>query len=98
MENTEKTNREKVINGLTKVRVPPLKTQGIKTKLVPFILNAIKWEEGNQGRWIEPFMGSGVVAFNYQPQRALIADNNIHIIKLFQEIQSGIVNSINLRI
>ena len=97
MENTEQTNREKVINGLTRVRVPPLKTQGIKTKLVPFILNSIKWEEGNQGRWIEPFMGSGVVAFNYQPQRALISDNNIHIIKLFQEIQSGIVNPTNLR-
>lgn len=97
MENIEKINREKIVDGSRKVKVPPLKTQGIKTKLVPFILNSIKWDEGTTGRWIEPFLGSGVVLFNYQPQRALIADNNVHIINLFKEIQSGVVNSTNLR-
>lgn len=97
MENTEKINREKIIDGSRKVKVPPLKTQGIKTKLVPFILNSIKWDEGKTGKWIEPFLGSGVVLFNYQPQRALIADNNVHIINLFKEIQTGKVNPNNLR-
>lgn len=97
MENIEKINREKIIDGSRKVKVPPLKTQGIKTKLVPFILKSIKWEEKTTGRWIEPFLGSGVVLFNYQPQRALIADNNVHIINLFKEIQSGTINSTNLR-
>lgn len=90
-------NREKIITGSKKVKVPPLKTQGIKTKLVPFILNSIEWDESKGGKWIEPFLGSGVVLFNYQPQRALIADNNVHIINLFKEIQSGKLNSQNLK-
>lgn len=90
-------NREKIIKGIKKVKVPPLKTQGIKTKLVPFILNSIEWDESKGGKWIEPFLGSGVVLFNYQPQRALIADNNVHIINLFKEIQSGKLNSQNLK-
>jgi len=90
-------NREKIIKGSKKVKVPPLKTQGIKTKLVPFILNSIEWDESKGGKWIEPFLGSGVVLFNYQPQRALISDNNVHIINLFKEIQSGKLNAQNLK-
>ena len=90
-------NRDKIVNGTRKVKVPPLKTQGIKTKLVPFILNSIKWDEEKGGKWIEPFLGSGVVLFNYQPQRALIADNNVHIITLFKEIQSGKITAANLK-
>lgn len=97
MDNLETANRNKIINGTRKVKVPPLKTQGIKTKLVPFILNSINWEEGTNGKWVEPFLGSGVVLFNYQPKRALIADNNIHIINLFKEIQKGAINPTNLR-
>jgi DNA adenine methylase len=70
-----------------KVKVPPLKIQGIKTKLVPFILESIKWN--GEGKWIEPFLGSGVVLFNVKPKRALVSDNNIHIINLYKEIQDG---------
>lgn len=69
------------------VKAPPIKCQGIKTKLVNFIFENIKWD--GQGRWIEPFLGSGVVLFNLQPKRALITDSNPHIIKFYQEIQSG---------
>jgi DNA adenine methylase len=97
MKNTDKINMEKIINGFQKVKVPPLKTQGIKTKLVPFILNSIKWDKKEIGRWIEPFLGSGVVLLNYQPKRALVADNNIHIINFFKEIQTGKINSTNLK-
>jgi len=68
-----------------KVKVPPLKIQGIKTKLVPFILKNITWH-GN-GKWIEPFLGSGVVAFNVRPDRALLADVNPHIISVYQAIR-----------
>lgn len=75
------------INDEEKVKVPPLKIQGIKTKLVPFIKSSIEWN--GKGRWIEPFLGSGVVLFNVQPDRALIADNNKHIIKFYQDVQSG---------
>ena len=69
--------------------MPPVKCQGIKTKLVPFILESIEWTENETGTWIEPFLGSGVVAFNLAPRRALLADTNDHIIKLYQSIQKG---------
>lgn len=52
--------------------VPPIKCQGIKTKLVPWIKAIVP--DDFDGRWIEPFMGSGVVAFNLRPKRALLAD------------------------
>ncbi|PSB24540.1 Dam family site-specific DNA-(adenine-N6)-methyltransferase [Stenomitos frigidus] len=71
------------------VKVPPIKCQGIKTKLVPFILSQIHWVEPADSKWIEPFVGSGVVVFNRAPQRALIADSNQHIIRLYQGIQMG---------
>ena len=42
------------------VIVPPIKSQGIKTKLVPWIKQCLPLYKG---KWIEPFMGTGVVAF-----------------------------------
>ncbi len=67
--------------------VPPVKCQGIKTKLVPFILKSIAWS--GEGRWIEPFLGSGVVLFNVRPSRALACDVNPHIVELYQQIADG---------
>ncbi len=72
---------------IEKVIVPPVKCQGIKTKLVKFILSNIYWS--GKGRWIEPFLGSGVVLFNLQPERALINDINPHIINLYKMIYEG---------
>jgi len=72
---------------IQKVVVPPIKCQGIKTKLIPFIGQNIEWE--GKGKWIEPFLGSGVVAFNMLPQNALLCDTNKHIIKLYQSLQDG---------
>ncbi len=70
-----------------KVIVPPLKCQGIKTKLVPFILRNVRWD--GRGRWIEPFLGSGVVLFTAQPPRALVADTNPHIIAFYRALYEG---------
>lgn len=67
--------------------VPPLKCQGIKTKLVPFIIENIQWQ--GRGRWIEPFLGSGVMLFSVQPQRALVNDINPHIIAFYQKLFKG---------
>jgi DNA adenine methylase len=67
--------------------IPPIKSQGIKTKLVKFILSNISWD--GKGRWIEPFLGSGVVLFNVQPERAIVNDINPHIIRLYQMIYNG---------
>ena len=74
---------------IERVGVPPIKCQGIKTKLVPFIFSSITWKATDGARWIEPFLGSGVVTFNLMPKRALLADTNIHIINLYKAIQSG---------
>lgn len=67
--------------------VPPLKCQGIKTKLADQI-RKLSYTYAFD-RWIEPFCGSCVVALNVQPKRALLADSNVHIIRLYQEIQRG---------
>lgn len=69
------------------IKAPPVKCQGIKTKLVPFIARNIRWD--GEGRWVEPFMGSGVVAFNIRPNRALLADTNKHIIGLYNELKQN---------
>jgi DNA adenine methylase len=75
--------------------VPPIKCQGIKTKLVAEIANMAG--ELSEGRWIEPFCGSGVVALNLQPKRALLCDSNIHIIQFYKDIQSGRLTSLGVR-
>ncbi len=64
--------------------VPPLKCQGIKTKLVGEI-DRVAQAQGFE-RWVEPFCGSCVVALNVQPKKAVLSDTNVHIIRLHQEI------------
>lgn len=75
------------MSGAEKVHVPPIKTQGIKTKLVPWIARCAQVDAGTV--WVEPFMGSGVVGFNLAPRRALFSDTNIHIIDFYRSIQNG---------
>lgn len=77
---------------IIKIGVPPIKCQGIKTKLINFIAEHIEWN--GEGKWIEPFLGSGVVLFNIQPDRALISDTNKHIINLYQQIQNGRIDEV----
>ena len=69
------------------VGTPPIKSQGIKTKLVPWIKSIIPPDFN--GTWIEPFMGTGAVAFNVAPSRAVLCDTNPHIVKFYTSIASG---------
>jgi DNA adenine methylase len=71
---------------MRKVIIPPIKSQGIKTKLVPWISAIIP--EYN-GRWIEPFMGTGVVAFNVKANDFLLSDINPHLINFYNAIKSN---------
>ena len=71
--------------------VPPIKIQGIKTKLVPLIKENIVLDRNTV--WFEPFMGSGVVGFNVAPHRAVFADTNPHIIAFYNQIKSGTITS-----
>lgn len=75
--------------------VPPVKCQGIKTKLVPWIRAIIPGYF--DGTWIEPFMGSGVVAFNIRPRHAILSDTNPHLIAFYQGISAGTITSRKVR-
>lgn len=68
-------------------KVPPIKCQGIKTKLVPWVKAVVP--KCFKGRWIEPFFGSGVVAFNIRPKQALLCDSNPHLVNFYKAIQAG---------
>ncbi len=72
---------------IMKVGVPPIKSQGIKTKLVPWIKSIIPSDF--EGVWIEPFMGTGAVAFNVAPRRAILCDTNPHLVNFYSGIASG---------
>ena len=72
-----------------KTIIPPIKCQGIKTKLVPSIKQLAS--KTSYQRWIEPFVGSGVVAFNILPKEALLCDSNPHIIAFYRAIQDGAI-------
>jgi DNA adenine methylase len=70
-----------------RINVPPIKSQGIKTKLVPWIESILprKFE----GRWIEPFMGTGVVAFNVAYKHAFLCDTNPYLIDFYKSIANN---------
>lgn len=71
------------------IAAPPLKSQGIKTKLVRFIAMNVRWDAASDGRWVEPFVGTGCVALNLAPPRALLTDLNPHVVRLLTDIQTG---------
>ena len=73
-----------------KTIIPPIKSQGIKTKLVPWILDVMP---KTNGRWIEPFLGTGVVAFNARYKNAVLNDTNPHIIKFYKGVQDGTITA-----
>jgi DNA adenine methylase len=74
-----------------RVNVPPIKSQGIKTKLVPWVKSIVP--EKFDGVWVEPFMGTGVVAFNIAPANALLCDTNPHLVNFYSSIANGEITS-----
>lgn len=68
--------------------VPPIKSQGIKTKLVPSIRGLTP---EYSGRWIEPFLGTGVVALNQKSSNVLANDSNPHIIRFYEDVKDRTV-------
>ena len=78
-----------------KVNVPPIKSQGIKTKLVPWIESVIP--ANLAGKWVEPFMGTGVVGFNLAPHSALMCDTNPHLIAFYNAIADGTITAARTR-
>ncbi len=84
------------MNGVEiRVKTPPLKIQGIKTRALPYIRQNIYWDRN--GQWIEPFLGSAVVLLNVEPDKAVAGDSNPHIIRFYKSIQDGTLSSESVR-
>ncbi|MDR1740565.1 MAG: Dam family site-specific DNA-(adenine-N6)-methyltransferase [Synergistaceae bacterium] len=85
------------MNDTQKVHIPPLKIQGIKSKLVPFIRQNLARENSvtitSTTTWIEPFMGSGVVGLNLAAENAIFADLNPHIVAFYNALKTGDVTA-----
>ena len=80
---------------MNRIFVPPIKCQGIKTKLVPDIRHIAG--SINFSRWIEPFFGSGVVGFNIRPKTALFSDSNPHLIRFYSDLQRQIIDPVSVK-
>jgi DNA adenine methylase len=92
--------RKENLKGMeNKIFVPPIKSQGIKTKLVPAINELILSSNISlDGNWIEPFFGTGVVGFNTPMKgKRIVGDTNPHIIKFYQAIQKGEIDEDSVR-
>lgn len=80
--------------------IPPIKSQGIKTKLVPWI-NDVILRSGidiSKANWIEPFYGTGVVGLNSPLKGEFIAgDTNPYIIDFYNGILNREITPINMR-
>ena len=85
-----------MLPNILKPKAPPIKTQGIKTKLVPFIARHVAWNHSAGGRWVEPFLGSGAVLLNMKPPRALVADSCVPIINFYRGVQSGQITAVRV--
>ena len=75
--------------------VPPIKSQGIKTKLVPWILDVIDKSgiDPINSNWVEPFFGTGVVGFNSPLSgKHIVGDTNPHIINFYNKVKEGVIS------
>ena len=82
--------------------IPPIKIQGKKTKIVPKIMeiaDGILNDHPEIDTWVEPFLGSGVVAFNCpgKIKKVIVNDINPHIIKFYKGVADGIITPDKIR-
>ena len=82
--------------------IPPIKIQGKKTKIVPKIMeiaDGILNDHPEIDTWVEPFLGSGVVAFNCpgKIKKVIVNDINPHIIKFYKGVADGVITSDKIR-
>ncbi len=78
-----------------KIRKPPLRVPNHKGRWTPLIRRYLK--PPVQGKWIEPFCGSGAVGFNLGPRQARYCDINPHIIRLYRDIQNGRIGPVEVQ-
>jgi len=78
-------DRKKERSQMNKIHTPPIKCQGIKTKLMPLILTNVTNIKFKQ--WLEPFMGSGVVGLNVLHKNSIFADLNPHLVNFYTALK-----------
>lgn len=83
------------IDNTKTVKTPPFKIQGIKTKLIPCIYELTRQVAFDC--WIEPFMGSGVVAFNIKLKKAILCDSNPYIISFYNSLKNNSIDEFIVR-
>ena len=81
--------------------IPPIKIQGKKTKIVPKIMEIAQTllSEHKTDTWAEPFLGSGVVAFNCPSsiKKVYANDINPHIINFYKSVQDKTITPERIR-
>jgi len=80
---------------MNSTQIPPIKSQGIKTKLVPWIESIMP--SNFTGQWVEPFMGTGVVGFNIPAKQTLLCDTNPHLVNFYNEIKKQKITDMIVR-
>lgn len=79
------------------MNIPPIKIQGIKTKIVPHI-NDILLKYDRKCKFLEPFCGSGVVSFNVKGfDEYILSDINKHIINFYNNLIKNNITSDSMR-
>ncbi len=73
---------------------PPLKWAGGKRWQVPHLLKL--WAGHERRRLVEPFCGGMSVALGLSPNRALLNDVNPHLMNFYQQVQRGLVITIDM--
>ncbi len=80
--------------------IPPIKSQGIKTKLVPWI-NDVALRSGidvAKANWVEPFFGTGVVGLNSPlGGNFMVGDANPHIVNFYNGVLDGDITPAKMR-
>jgi DNA adenine methylase len=74
---------------------PPLKWAGGKRWLLPYLKPI--WAGQQRRRLVEPFCGGLAVALGLNPERALLNDQNGHVINFYRWVQRGLRLTIDMR-
>jgi DNA adenine methylase len=64
-----------------------LRYPGSKRRMVTFLLAHLPDSRDIQGRYVEPFVGSGAIFFSISPSKAILSDINIDLIDLLRGVK-----------
>lgn len=74
---------------------PPLRWAGDRRWLIPYLQPL--WQRHQHRRLVEPFCGGLSVALGLLPERALLNDNNPHLVNFYRWLKKGLVLSLPIR-